>query len=85
MATVVILSDEAQNPLTPNDHHTMATVNNNTHIHKYYHIRPKIPEQQMMTNQPTLIIIQIEDLFINLFMVYLTTLSVAWTRLYSVE
>jgi hypothetical protein len=26
MATVIILSHKAQNPLTANDHHTMATV-----------------------------------------------------------
>jgi hypothetical protein len=42
MATVIILSHKAQNPLTANNSHTMATVIT-THIHKYYHIGPKIP------------------------------------------
>jgi hypothetical protein len=37
-----LLPHKAHNPLTANDHHTVATVIT-THIHKYYHVRPKVP------------------------------------------
>jgi hypothetical protein len=38
MGTITVLSHKAQNSLTANYQHTMAT-----HIHKYYYIRLKIP------------------------------------------
>jgi hypothetical protein len=41
-ANDIILSLKAQNPLTANDHNTM-TKAITTHIHKYDHVRPKIP------------------------------------------
>jgi hypothetical protein len=55
MATVIIL--KAQNIFTTNDQHAMTTVLT-TRIHKYYHIRLKIPsKQQTITNQTTFRII----------------------------
>jgi hypothetical protein len=42
MATALILSHKAENPVTANYHHTMATVIR-THIHKYYQIKTNIP------------------------------------------
>jgi len=42
MATVIILSHKAQNPLTVNDHHTMATVLT-TQTFLNIIVRPKIP------------------------------------------
>jgi hypothetical protein len=62
MATVIILSQKAQNPLTSNDHHTMATV-----ITKYTFTNiitqgPKSLSNSKLsqTNQSILLIMQID-------------------------
>jgi hypothetical protein len=44
LATGIISAHRAPNPLTTNDQHTMTTVTT-IQIHKYYHVRYRIPKQ----------------------------------------